>query len=167
MSSNPKKSKSKSKSKPAVVGREEASTRSPHGLRALNARGGLIPDRAASSTNPSAGGRPPTPGAASNANSSTMDDALDIEMELLNALGGDEGTRAEPASLDARGPSVNLDSQPTTAEDDLLEEVEAMERATATKPARQTPFVSSPMKHEPDEGDAMEIDLKVRTTHWY
>ena len=96
-----------------------------------------------------------------------MDDALDIEDELLNALGGDEETRVEPASLGARGPPVKQHPQPTTGEDDLLEEVKAMERATGHKPARQTPFMSSPMKHEPEEGDAMEIDLKVRTTLVY
>jgi len=93
-----------------------------------------------------------------------MDDARDVEMELLGALGGDEETRAESASLDARGPPVKLEMYPTTAEDDLLEEVEAMERISAHKPARQTPLMSLPMKHEPEEGDAMEIDLKVRTT---
>ena len=165
MSSNPKKSKSKSKSKPAAVGQEGASNTSPRALLGSNARGEPILNTAASCSSPSVRGQPPTPGAASNANSPTMDDALDIEVELLNALGGDEETHAEPASLGARGLSVKLHSQPTTAEDDLLEEVEAMERATAHKPARQTPFMSSPMKHEPEEGDAMEIDLKVRTTH--
>jgi hypothetical protein len=163
MSAHPK--KSKSKSKPVVVGQEEASNTSAGGLLSSNARGEVIPNTAASGTSPSTGGRPPTPGAASNANSTTMDDALDIEMELLNALGGDEETLAEPASLGARGLPIKLDSQPTTAEDDLLEEVEAMERAAAHKPARQTPFMSSPMKHEPEEGDAMEIDLKVRNTN--
>ena len=85
-------------------------------------------------------------------------------MELLNALGGDEETHAGPASLGARGPPAKPDPQPTTADDDLLEEVEAMERVAAHKSARQTPSMSSPMKHEPEEGDAMEIDLKVRTT---
>ena len=93
-----------------------------------------------------------------------MGDALDIEMELLNALGGEEETRAESASLGARGPPEKVETQTTTAEDDLLEEVEAMERVATHRPAGRTPFMSSPMKHEPEEGGAMEIDLKVRTT---
>lgn len=141
-----------------------------------------MPNTAARSTSPSgsgsgSGGRPPTPGAASNANSSTIDDALDVEMELLGALGGDEETRVrvESASLGARGPpvtvNVKLDQQTTTttAEDDLLDEVEAMERAAAHKPAKKTPSMRSPMKHEREreEGDAMEIDVKVRTTQGY
>lgn len=168
MSANPK--KAKSKPKVAVAGQEEASNTSGGGVLGSNTRGEVIPNTAARSTSPSAsgsgsGGRPPTPGAASNANSSTMDDALDIEMELLNALGGEEETRAESASLGARGPAVKVETQTTTAEDDLLEEVEAMERAAGHKPTRQTPFMPSPMKHEPEDGDAMEIDLKVRTTH--
>ena len=170
MSANPK--KSKSKPKVSVVRQEEASNRSPSILPDSNTRGDVVPNTAAScSTSPSASGsgsgvRPPTPGAASNANSSTIEDALDVEMELLSALGGDEEeTRAVTASLGARGPPTKLDTPATTAEDDLLEEVEAMERVAAHKPPRQTPLMSSPMKHEPNEGDPMEVDLKVRTTH--
>jgi len=41
---------------------------------------------------------------------------------------------------------MKLEVRPTMAENDLLEEVEAMGRIIAHKPARQTPLMSSPMK---------------------
>jgi hypothetical protein len=172
MSANPKKSKSKSKvaavGQAGQAGQEEASNTSGGAVLGSNTRGETMPNTVARNTSPSASGRLPTPGAASNANSSTMGDAPDVEMELLHALGGDEETRAESASLGARGPSVKLDTQSTTGEDELLQEVEAIERTAAHKPPRETPSMSSPVKHEheTEEGDAMEIDLKVRTTHW-